>query len=58
MAVFHGRSGIFVLKLKNNKCRNKTQKAVYMYQLYQHLASFTNTCILITNVNVNIYIKN
>ena len=32
------------------------QKAVYMYRLYQHLASFTN--ILITNVNVNIYIKN
>ena len=27
-----------------------------MYQLYQHLASFTN--VLITNVNVNIYIKN
>ena len=26
------------------------QKAVYMYRLYQHLASFTN--ILITNVNV------
>ena len=41
---------------KNNKCRNKMQKAVYIYRLYQHLASFTN--ILITNANVNIYIKN
>ena len=56
MAVFRGRSGIFVLKLKNNKCRNKMQKIVYMYRLYQHLTSFTN--ILITSVNVNIYIKN
>ena len=41
---------------KNNNCRNKMQKAVYIYRLYQHLASFTN--ILITNANVNIYIKN
>ena len=32
------------------------QKAVYIYRLYQHITSFTNT--LITNANVNIYIKN
>ena len=32
------------------------QKAVYIYRLYQQLASFTN--ILITNENVNIHIKN
>ena len=56
MAVFRGRSGIFVLKLQNNKCRNKMQKAVYTYRLYQHLASFIN--ILINNANVNIYVKN
>ena len=30
---FCGRSGIFVLKLKNNKCRNKMQKAVCIQTL-------------------------
>ena len=31
-------------------------KRQFIYRLYQHLASFTN--IIITNANVNIYIKN
>ena len=30
---FCGRSGIFVLKKKNNKCRNKMQKAVCIQTL-------------------------
>ena len=31
-------------------------KRQFIYRLYQHLASFTN--LIITNTNVNIYIKN
>ena len=56
MAVFRGRSGIFVLKLKNCincKIKCKRQSA---YKLYQNLDSFINT--LIPNVNVIIKYHN
>ena len=51
-----GRSGIFVLKLKKKINVEIKCKRQFIYRLYQHLASFTN--IIITNANVNIYIKN
>ena len=42
-----------VKKIINVEIKCKRQ---FIYRLYQHLASFTN--IIITNANVNIYIKN